>query len=308
MQASHARRDSDGRDPNHEAAALSTEPILSPSPASLGAGEACSNCGALLAADQRYCLECGEPRGATSDFLRGGPPSVDAPTPARPPSPPAGAVPSAGQPNGGNPWLTVIAGVGVLLLAMGVGVLIGRAGSSGPKAAPAQVITVGSSAGSSGAAASGGEESFTDDWPSGTKGFTIQVQTLPEDTTVAAVSQAKTAAASTGAGAVGALREADYSSLGGTGYLIYSGVYHTHAEAQKALGPLKSKFPGAKVVEVSNASGGESGSKEGGEPSSSGPTNLNHAAPSTVLKKLSHAKGKNYSEESKNLPDVVETG
>jgi hypothetical protein len=36
----------------------------------------------------------------------------------------------------------VIAGVGVLLLAMGVGVLIGRSGNSKPAAAPAQVISV----------------------------------------------------------------------------------------------------------------------------------------------------------------------
>lgn len=38
--------------------------------------------------------------------------------------------------------VTVIAGVGVLLLAMGVGVLIGRSGNSKPAAAPAPVISV----------------------------------------------------------------------------------------------------------------------------------------------------------------------
>jgi hypothetical protein len=38
--------------------------------------------------------------------------------------------------------VNVIAGVGVLLLAMGVGVLIGRAGNSKPVAAPVQTISV----------------------------------------------------------------------------------------------------------------------------------------------------------------------
>ena len=242
-----------------------------------------------------------------SDFLRAGPPS-SAPTPSAPPSSPSISPRPGDSPTRGNPWLTVIAGVGVLLLAMGVGVLIGRAGSSGGKPAPAQVITVGSAVGGSTAAASGGEESFTSDWPAGTKGFTIQLQSLPEGTTTVAVAQAKAAATAKGAAAVGALKEADFSSFSGAGYVIYSGVYHTQAEAQKALGASRSKFPGAKVVEVSTASSGGSGSKNTNGHSSSGPTDLNHAAPSSVLESLSHAKGKSYSEQSNNLPDVVETG
>ncbi len=197
----------------------------------------------------------------------------------------------------------------MLLLAMGVGVLIGRAGAPSGKSAAPQVVTVGSVAGGSAATTSGGEEAFTDDWPSGTTGFTIELQTLPAGSTVAAVAQAKTAATSAGAGGVGALKEADYSSFTGTGYVVYTGVYHSQAEAKKALGSLKSKFPAAKVVAVSNAAGGGSESKgQSGSGSSSGPTNLTHAAPPSVLKSLTHAKGKNYSEQSKNLPDVVETG
>ncbi|HEY1688143.1 MAG TPA: zinc ribbon domain-containing protein [Solirubrobacteraceae bacterium] len=61
-----------------------------------------------------------------------------APPPSEPPLPPAGA---RGGSSGSAP--TVIAGVGVLLLAMGVGVLIGRAGnSSAPANNTPQVITV----------------------------------------------------------------------------------------------------------------------------------------------------------------------
>jgi hypothetical protein len=215
----------------------------------------------------------------------------------------------AGAKGTGNPWLPVIAGIGVLLLAMGVGVLIGRAGNSSPKAGPAQVITIGGGVASSGTTGSGtSEETFRGDWPAGKKGFTVQLQTLPEGTTPAAVAQAKTAAGSKGASAVGALEKSSYSSLSGSGYLIYSGIYHTQAEAQKALGSLKSKFSGAKVVEVAN-SGGSSGSEaaeSGG--SSGGSGSLPKAAPPKVLEKLGHAKGKNYEEQSKNLPNVVETG
>jgi hypothetical protein len=47
-----------------------------------------------------------------------------------------------------NNVLTLIAGIGVLLLAMGVGVLIGRSGGASAAATPApQVITVGGAAG-----------------------------------------------------------------------------------------------------------------------------------------------------------------
>jgi hypothetical protein len=48
-----------------------------------------------------------------------------------------------GAPSGRNNSLALIAGVGVLLLAMGVGVLIGRAGAPAAKAPPAQVISLG---------------------------------------------------------------------------------------------------------------------------------------------------------------------
>jgi hypothetical protein len=190
---------------------------------------------------------------------------------------------------------------------MGVGVLIGRSGGPRQAAAPAQVLTVPGSATTS---APHGEESFTDDWPSGTKGYTVQLQTLPQSgTTVASIEQAKTAASSKGAAAVGALKSEDFSSLTAGSYVIYSGVYHHRAEAQKALGGLAKKFPGAKVIEVSAGRSGKSGSggsKSGGG-SGSG-SNLNNPAPPSVLEGLKHSKGKSYEEKSKNLPNVVSTG
>jgi hypothetical protein len=59
------------------------------------------------------------------------------------------ATPSSGR----NNSLALIAGVGVLLLAMGVGVLIGRADSPAAKIPPAQVISLGAAAGGAAGAA-----------------------------------------------------------------------------------------------------------------------------------------------------------
>ncbi len=287
---------------------MSTESIASPSQPV--ASEACASCGAPMAADQRYCLECGERRSLMSSVLLGGPPGAH---PAA-----AATSPPAQQPRTSptdNAWqrsttLTVIAGVGVLLLAMGVGVLIGRAGNS--KSAPAaQVISVASTPSAGASAAPGASEAaFTGSWPAGASGYTVQLQTLPvSGTAVSAVEAAKAAATAKGAGGVGALKSSEFSSLASGNYVIYAGVDHTRAEAAKALAGLKKKFPGATVIEVSNHS--SSSSSEGGSGSagkSGAGSSESHPAPPSVVENLNKVKGKSYEEKSKNLPDVIETG
>jgi hypothetical protein len=250
-----------------------------------------------------------------SSVLSGDQPPQQASAPTTPPGPPGAAPPAAGG-SERNSTLIVIAGVGVLLLAMGVGVLIGRAGSSKQGTPPAaQVITVASP--TSTTSTSGGEASFTGDWPSGTTGYTVQLQTLAQSgTSTGAVEAAKSAATAKGAKSIGALKSEEFSSLTAGSYVIYSGVYHKRPEAEKALAGLKKSFPGAKVIKVS---GGGSGSGNGGAGSSSGaagsggssgipPSSLSHPAPPTVLNKLKNTKGKSYEETSKSLPNVVETG
>jgi hypothetical protein len=248
----------------------------------------------------------------SSVLLGGSPPREGPSTPASPGAPGSPAMAPGPPPIDAGAersnTLTVIAGVGVLLLAMGVGVLIGRSSSPKQGVAPAQVISVSStpSTGTSGAGST--EASFSDDWPSGTKGFTVQLQTLAQaGTTVSAVQAAKSAASAKGAKAVGALKSEDFSSLSAGNYVIYSGVYHTRAQAEKALPGLKKSFSGAKVIAVSN---GGSSSSTGGSGSSSGAvgSSESHPAPPSVLNSLKSAKGKSYEEKSKNLPDVVETG
>ncbi|HTA15857.1 MAG TPA: hypothetical protein VK781_13460 [Solirubrobacteraceae bacterium] len=116
--------------------------------------ESCAQCSAPLADDQRYCLQCGEPRPHVSGPLSAKP-ATEKPSQAPPLAPQSPSAPPgiAGAPaSGRNNSLALIAGVGVLLLAMGVGVLIGRAGAGSAKAPPAQVISLGAAGGAAGAA------------------------------------------------------------------------------------------------------------------------------------------------------------
>jgi hypothetical protein len=95
--------------------------------------EQCSACAAAMASDQRYCVECGERRGPARVPLMEAiaKRSEQAPTPRRPSWRAGMSVNS-----------TLIAGIGTLLLAMGIGVLIGRTGNTSAKTTPAQVVTI----------------------------------------------------------------------------------------------------------------------------------------------------------------------
>ena len=108
------------------------------------AGDQCTSCGAPLAPDQRYCVQCGQRRGQSRLPVAE---PVAAPAPVRLSRTPRLSHNAA-----------LIAGVGTLLLAMGVGVLIGRSGEKpgGSAAAAPQVITVGGAGGAANTAAAAG--------------------------------------------------------------------------------------------------------------------------------------------------------
>jgi hypothetical protein len=106
------------------------------------AGDQCTNCGAPLAPDQRYCVQCGQRRGQSR----------------MPVAQPVAVAPVVRESrvHGLSHNAALIAGVGTLLLAMGVGVLIGRSGQkTSSSAGTPQVITVGGSGGTGAAAAAG---------------------------------------------------------------------------------------------------------------------------------------------------------
>ena len=119
-------------------------------------GEPCAQCGSPLAADQRYCLNCGKRRGA---------PRVDyrqrmsaTPSPGEPAAEPSEAPSADGEsakptkPERDYTPLAAVGGIAVLGLMLLVGVLIGR-GSGDSAPAPAPVVVQGGG----GAAADKGE-------------------------------------------------------------------------------------------------------------------------------------------------------
>jgi hypothetical protein len=114
-------------------------------------GDRCVNCQAPLAADQRYCVNCGERRGTprfSYESMAGqaAPAAADAGIPPR-------------QRWRFSSGTSLVAGVATLLIAMGVGVLIGHDSNSVPaRTPPPQVITL-NGGGATGAATGTGTTS-----------------------------------------------------------------------------------------------------------------------------------------------------
>lgn len=293
---------------------MSTESIAS-TPQIAAASASCASCGSPLAEDQRYCLHCGERISPPSSVLLGGPPSQAAAVPSSaslvPPGYAPPGVPSAqgGGERRGNA-VTIIAGVGVLLLAMGVGVLIGRSSASKSNAPVSPVINVATAPASTGSSTAS-EAAFTSDWPVGTNGYTVQLQTLPSaSTALSAVEAAKSAATAKGAKSVGALKSEEFASLAAGNYIVYSGVYSKQGEASKAVKGLKKSFPAATVIHLSTGAAKSSSGSTSTTPAAKSPvgSSESHPAPPSVIENLHKHKGKSYEEESKNLPNVVSTG
>jgi hypothetical protein len=142
--------------------------------AAFGGSDSCPNCGARMAADQRYCLGCGHRRGEPRlPFMDAvvfmewmSAPGGAAAAPPPPPSEPKSS-------NRMNANAALIAGVATLVLAIGVGFLIGRSGnaSSGNAAAeaPIKVIEVGGSGGGGEAAETASTETATGSTAAGKK-------------------------------------------------------------------------------------------------------------------------------------------
>jgi hypothetical protein len=126
-------------------------------------GEPCRECGAPLAADQRYCLNCGKRRSeARIDFqshlpTAGVTANGGAPTQEQP-------VADANEPAPERPAqrdytpLAAVGGIAVLGIMLLIGVLIGKGDSGGTATTPAPVVLQGGEAVTDGTAAKGGAE------------------------------------------------------------------------------------------------------------------------------------------------------
>lgn len=109
------------------------------------AGEPCAQCGSPLAADQRYCLNCGKRRGAPRVDYRERMAAAAATADREPsPSPSANGTEPRQPEKGQRDYapLAAVGGIAVLGLMLLVGVLIGR-GDGGTTTTPAPVVVQG---------------------------------------------------------------------------------------------------------------------------------------------------------------------
>lgn len=102
---------------------MSTSPFL---PADDPRAGTCGSCGAVMATDQRYCLSCGARRQHArlpfQDVAPSGPVPTVAPAAWMAPAPPASS---------GTSTTTLLAALACVLVAFGVGVLVGGDGDGG---------------------------------------------------------------------------------------------------------------------------------------------------------------------------------
>jgi hypothetical protein len=120
--------------------------------------ERCEQCGAPLASDQRYCLECGQrsggPRVDYRHYMTGSAQPAEQGTPAEPAAPASGEEPA--KPQRDFAPLAAVGGIAVLGLMLLVGVLIGKGNGDSTAATPAPVVIKGPSGEASGGEGAGG--------------------------------------------------------------------------------------------------------------------------------------------------------
>jgi hypothetical protein len=244
------------------------EPLQLAAPAAF---EGCQQCGAPLDRRQRYCVSCGSRRSdATNPASR----YFATASQRRRQSVAVAARPASVQPPQASTPRTIAVFFLVLLpIAVAVGVLVGRGGSSNDNdALLAALEKSGATASTAGAgAATDVSDTSSNLLPSDfslDKGYTVMIGTLPIDgTDQAAADSAKSDAEGNGAKDVGIINPGDFVTKpdqGQDAYILYSGEFDSKADADKAIGGLKKDFPDAKVIGVT-AGGGSSGST-GGKP------------------------------------------
>jgi hypothetical protein len=290
-------------------------------------GDPCASCGTTLDTDQRYCLECGTRRGDArlpfEQYLPGGLTTAADNGGGAAEAPPAGP---GGRQNEPSPVGAVI-GVALLGTMLLLGVLLGRGGDDATTAAPAPVV-VGETTGTAGTNGGGSAETVSNtkvisEWPKDKDGWTVELGSLPKDgTTSADVEATKRDLTGKGATDLGVLDSDLYASLPAGNYVIYSGVYDSKGDAEKALKNLGGDLPDATVVgvstEKSSSGGGDSGGG-GGDTSSGGGALLSGGnggggdpgdtveASEADLEALQNTTGDDYQDQLNQIPDTIAT-
>jgi hypothetical protein len=238
-----------------------------------------------MAADQKYCLDCGrrkgDPRVDFNEYMDDGRPAgvtgtPGPPVPPLPPQPPAEPVSAApdDRPEREVTPLMAAAGLAAFAIILLLGVTIGRLG--GDSDTPQVVAATGTpttavAPPTTTAPGTDTTVSLTIDWPEGKEGWTVEIATLPKDSAdPAAVEATQADLVSRGAAEAGVLDSDQFASLPPGNYVFYSGVFDSKADAEAELETLSSSFPDAQVVEVTTqavtTSGGGGGGGGGGDP------------------------------------------
>jgi hypothetical protein len=272
--------------------------------------EQCDQCGAALDTGQRYCVVCGTHRRHVRDpaarYLSAATSRARTTSRPRPSERKRGAT------------LGTAVVVAVIPLAIGLGVLVGRASTGGDnkliaalRAQHPQVVSGGSNAATQNA---GGVATLSSNFPL-QSGYAVQLQTLPSSgTTQASVTSAESSARSKGARQVGLIVQTQYKVTPAPpsgAYVIYAGAFKTQSAAQAELGKLRHKFAGAKVIQVKSLAAGAgkvlSHTKFGVAHQVTGfhatQTQLNQGA--QVVKKIQSTYNKSYVQSQRGLPDQI---
>ena len=147
------------------------------------ASDRCTNCGGQLAPDQHYCVVCGERRGrARFAGAMFGPQAVAQSAPA---AAPAGSTQRSGR---FPPAATLIAGVATLLVAMGLGILIGHDSNGAKTLAPQPKVdvTVNGGGGSGSGASTGASTTANSTSKSSAKATKSSTKAVPKVSTAQA--------------------------------------------------------------------------------------------------------------------------
>lgn len=287
--------------------------------------ETCEQCESPVDSDQRYCVVCGTHRRHVYDpagrFMAG------ATSLTRSASRSARA-PVSGKRR--SPGLALALVLAAIPLAVAAGVLLGDHGNDANskllaalRAQKPTVVNV-----QDGGAASGATTASTGGSTGGAatpvahvsssfplqQGYAVELQTLPgSGTTQSKVAAAESHARAHGATSVGLISQADYKITPAPpagDYVIYSGQYHSSADANAALAKLKHAFPGAKVIAVGPAGGstpvlsttsyGSAHQVSGFKPSAS-----QLASGAKEVQKVSKEINGNYVKSQQGLPDSI---
>ena len=287
--------------------------------------EACEQCGAAVDRAQRYCVNCGTRRRHVSDPAA----RYMSTATSRSRAGSSTVVRRSGATRRDRRSYSV--GLAIALaaipLAVGLGVLVGRASTSGDdkliaalRAQKPEVITTGG--GVAAAAATPARSSSTKSVAALTSsfslqsGYAVQLQTMPASSSTSAVTKAEHTATTKGAPHTGLILQRDFRVTPAPpsgAYVIYSGAYKTQAAAAAALSKLHHKFPAAKVIRVqpvgASATSGKVLAKtnygSAHEVTGFKPGQAQPSAGAKAVQKIQQGAGKGYVDQQRGLPDQI---